>query len=55
MGEIHALALIHATFAGMERRVVFGEFKATLKPHQCDFKATPKGVDSLAIGTPKPP
>ena len=29
--------------------------KATLKPHQCDIKATPMRVDSQAVGTPKPP
>jgi hypothetical protein len=29
--------------------------KATLKPHQCDIKATPKRVDSQLIGTPEPP
>ena len=28
--------------------------KATLKPHQCDIKATSKRVDSQLIGTPKP-
>jgi hypothetical protein len=25
--------------------------KATLKPHQCDIKATPKPVDSQLIGS----
>ena len=29
--------------------------QATLKPHQCDIKATSKRVDSQVIGTPKPP
>jgi len=29
--------------------------KATLKPSQCDIKATPMRVGSQAVGTPKPP
>ena len=29
--------------------------KATLKPLQCDIKATPMRVDSQAVATPKPP
>ena len=29
--------------------------KATLRPHQCDIKATSMHVDSQVVGTSKPP